>query len=117
MKHNFKNLEIWLRSRRLVKDIYLATKKFPKDETFGLTSQIRRAAISIPSNIAEGCGRSTNPQVIHFMDIAIASCCEIETQIFLSYDLTYLNESGMIKLSNEVTEIRKMIIGFQNKHK
>ena len=117
MKHNFKNLDIWKRSRIFVKEIYLITKNFPHDERYGLTSQIRRAAISIPSNIAEGCGRSTNPQLIHFLDIAIASTCEVETQLYLSFDLAYIDQTGIERLTDEASQIRRMTIRFQNNYR
>ena len=117
MKHNFKNLAIWKKSRFFVKDIYTISKQFPKEELFSLTNQIRRAAISIPSNISEGCGRSTDPQLIHFLDIAIASSCEVETQIYLSFDLGYLKESDKELLCQKISEIRRMIIAFQKKFK
>ena len=115
MKHNFKKLDVWLRSRELVKEIYLITKLFPKEEQYGLTSQLRRATISLPSNIAEGCGRSTRPQLVHFLDMAIASSCEVETQLYLSFDLKYIRESEMIRLTEKVTEIRQMAINFQKR--
>ena len=115
MKHNFKKLEIWKRSRVFVKEIYLTTKKFPHDERFGLTDQIRRAAVSVPSNIAEGCGRDTIPQLAHFLDISIASCCEVETQLYLSFDLEYIQESEMIRLTEEVANIRKMAYNFRKR--
>ena len=117
MKHNFKNLQIWQRSRKFVKDIYLVSKKFPKEELFGLTSQIRRCAVSIPSNIAEGCGRGTNAQLSHFLDIAVGSNCEVETQLYLSFDLEYISESEMNCLTQEASEIRMMTISFQKKCK
>ena len=117
MKHNFNKLEIWKRSRTLVKEIYLLSKKFPKDELFGLTSQIRRATVSMPSNIAEGVSRSTNPQIIHFLDISIASSCEVETQLYLSFDLEYIFESDLNRLVDEISQIRRMTINFQNKHR
>jgi len=115
MKHNFKNLTIWKRSRTFVKDIYTSSSQFPKEELFSLTNQLRRAAISIPSNISEGCGRSTKPQLVHFLDLAIASSCEVETQLYLSFDLNYINEKDKNHLTQEVSEIRRMIISFQNK--
>ena len=117
MKHNFKKLEIWKRSRAFVKEIYLVTKKFPKEELFGLTTQIRRAAVSVPSNIAEGCGKSSNAQLVHFLDVSIASNCEVETQLFVSYDLEYINEKEMNRLTQEAVEIRRMTIKFQQRHK
>ena len=114
MKHNFKKLDIWKRSRAFVKEIYQATKKFPKEELFGLTAQIRKAAVSIPSNIAEGCGRSTDAQLIHFLDIAIASSCEVETQLYVAFDLEYINEIEKDRLTQEASEIRRMTIKFQD---
>lgn len=101
----------------LVKDLYLVTKGFPNEEKYGLTSQMRSAAVSIPSNIAEGCGRGSNPQLIHFLDISIGSCCELETQLLLAFDLEYLNQEKMDQLTQEVSEIRRMTIAFQNKLK
>ena len=117
MKHNFKKLEIWNRSRSLVKEIYLLTKFYPKEELYGLTSQLRRAAISIPSNIAEGVSRSTDPQIVHFLDISIASSCEVETQLYLSFDLDYISEFDLNRLSDEISQIRRMTMRFQAKHK
>lgn len=117
MKHNFKKLEIWIRSRNLVKEIYQLTQKYPKAELYGLTSQLRRAAVSVPSNIAEGCGRSTNRQLYHFLDISIGSICEVETQLYLSFDITYIQETELNRLVKEVTEIRRMLLKFQALHK
>jgi len=117
MKHNFKKLEIWKRSRKLVKQIYLLTKNFPKEETYGLSSQLRRATVSIPSNIAEGVSRSTNRQVAHFLDISIASSCEVETQLYLSFDLAYISESELNPIVDEISQIRRMSINFQKKHR
>ena len=116
MKHNFKKLEIWKRSRSLVKEIYLLTKSYPKEELYGLTSQIRRATVSIPSNIAEGVSRSTDAQIVHFLDISIASSCEVETQLYLSFDLGYISESELNRLSDEISQIRRMTMRFQAKH-
>ena len=114
MRHNFLNLEIWKRSRHLVKQIYIVSKNFPHEEKFGLTSQIRRAAVSVPSNISEGCGRGTDAQLKHFLDVTIASLCELETQIYLSHDLEYLSTKVTDELISEVIQIRKMTMGFQS---
>jgi len=115
MRHNFLHLDIWKRSRKLVKIIYQASKSFPSEEKFGLTSQIRRAMVSVPSNIAEGCGRDTDPQLNNFMNIAIGSICEVETQVYLAYDLEYLNQNVAKELITEITAIRKMMMSFQNR--
>ena len=114
MIRNFHNLNIWKRSRALVKSIYEMTKSFPDEEKFGLTSQIRRAAISIPSNIAEGCGRQTIKELKRFLDISLGSACEVETQIYLSNDLTFITKEKANTLIDEVTQIRKMIAGYKN---
>ena len=89
--HNFKELIVWQKSRSLVKDVYKLTQTFPSDEKFGLTQQIRRATVSIPSNIAEGSGRGTNNDFLHFIDIANGSAFEVETQLYLALDLEYIS--------------------------
>ncbi len=113
MIRNFHTLNIWKRSRAFVKSIYETTKAFPVDEKFGLTSQIRRAAVSIPSNIAEGCGRQTEKELKRFLDIALGSACEVETQIFLSNDLDFISNEKFTALIDEITQIRKMIAGYK----
>ena len=117
MKHNFKNLNIWKLSRELVKEIYLITKKFPADERFGLTSQIRRCAVSIPSNIAEGCGRGTDRQLAHFLDISVGSSCELESHLYLCFDLDYINETDLENFTSKVVSIRRMTLRFQARYK
>ncbi len=113
MIKNFKSLKIWQRSRSLVKSVYLATNDFPEEERFGLTSQVRRAAVSVPSNIAEGCGRKTAKDLNRFLDIAIGSICEVETQLYLAFDLEFISKGNAKILVEEIVEIRKMIIAFQ----
>lgn len=113
MRHNFRELKIWHKSRVLVKQIYLLSNVFPKAEMFGLTSQMRRASISISSNIAEGCGRGTVPQFKHFLDIAYGSACELETQVILSFDLNYLSEQQMNDAVSKIQELQKMIFSFK----
>jgi four helix bundle protein len=87
--HNYKEMKIWQKGRMLVKDIYQLTKNFPSDERFGLTSQARRAAVSIPLNISEGAGRGTDKDFSHFLDMARGSLFELETLIILSSDLEF----------------------------
>jgi four helix bundle protein len=113
--HNFRDLKTWQKAQVLVKNVYILTKKFPKEELFCLTSQIRRAVISIPSNIAEGCGRGTNRQLIAFLDIAQGSSCELETQILLSYDLEYIDKTELDMTLSNLNEIQKMIYAFKDK--
>ena len=114
MVKNFKTLDIWSRSRVLVKEVYSILESFPKSENYGLISQLKRAVISVPSNISEGCGRRTLKDLSHFLDVAIGSLCEVETQLYLAYDLGFISQSKMEELVNETTQIRKMITGFQN---
>ncbi len=91
----------------------MTTSEFPGDEKFGLVSQMNRAAVSIPSNIAEGCGRGTSKSLSHFLDIAMGSACELETQVYLAHDLKFIETSKMEMLTDEINQIRKMIIGYQ----
>ena len=113
MKHSFWHLGIWKKGRVLVNEIYQVTKLFPKEELFGLTSQMRRASVSIPSNIAEGCGRDTNKQLSYFIEIAIGSSCELETQVYLAFDLNYISEIKMNEFVQNITEQRKMMVSFR----
>lgn len=111
--HKFKDLIVWQKSRELVKSVYLLSQKFPSDEKFGLTLQIRRAAISIPSNIAEGAGRNTNPDFIRFLDIANGSCCEVETQLYLALDLDFITKDDFEQIHLETQNIQKLIFNFR----
>jgi four helix bundle protein len=112
--HNFQELKVWQKGRELVKDIYTLTKELPKEELFGLTSQMRRAAVSIPSNIAEGCGRNTDKQLALFIDYAMGSSCELFTQLLCCVDVQYFEENK-IKISlNKIQEIQKMCISLKN---
>jgi len=113
--HNFKELEIWKRSRILVKDIYLLISNFPRDEKFGLISQMKRAVVSIPSNIAEGSGRSSDKEFVRFLDIAIGSAFELETQLYLALDLSFISNKELNNILFKITEIEKMIHGFKKK--
>ena len=113
--HNFRELKIWQNGRQIVKSTYQMTATFPKEELFGLTQQMRKAVVSIPSNIAEGCGRGTNPQLIHFLNISIGSACELETQVILSFDLEYISEEKMIEMTNFLKNLQQMIMSFKIK--
>ena len=120
MLKNYKELKVWEKSYQLCLEIYRTSEKFPKHEIYGLTSQIRRAASSIPSNIAEGYGRKTTPEYLRSLYIAYGSVCELETQILLSGDLGYLNEKSLSKLQEELGEVERMlkalIKSLKNKH-
>lgn len=113
-KHNFRELKVWHKARHLVKEVYLTTQSFPKEELYGLTNQIRRCAVSVPSNIAEGCGRNSDNQLSHFLDVAHGSSCELETQLVLANDLNYLQEKNLTELIPKVHEVQKMILGFKD---
>jgi len=109
MRHNFKKLLVWQKARELVKDLYILTKKFPKEELFGLTSQIRKAIVSVVLNITEGAGRGTNKDFAHFLDIAFGSALEVEAQIILSLDLEFITLEEHDIVSEKIQEIQKMI--------
>jgi four helix bundle protein len=107
MMHN--DLEVWKKSIDFVTEIYKITKEFPKEEIYGLTSQIRRAAVSIPSNIAEGSGRKSDKEFIQFLYIALGSVAETETQLIIASKINYLeNSENIIK---ETETIRRMLLG------
>jgi four helix bundle protein len=109
MLTNYKELKVWQRAYRLCLGIYKLTKAFPKDEQYNLTSQIRRSAVSIPSNIAEGYGRRTTPDYIRALYIAYGSNCELETQIMLSGDLGYIGEQNLDSLREDIREVERML--------
>ncbi|KFF23513.1 four helix bundle protein [Chryseobacterium vrystaatense] len=111
--HRLHDLLIWKKSMTLVKDIYLMTENLPADEKFGLISQIRRCAISIPSNIAEGAGRNNMKEFYQFLGIATGSCYELETQLILLVELNFQNETDITPLLNNLNEIQKMIYKFK----
>jgi four helix bundle protein len=103
-----KDLDVWKESMRLAKDVYALTTKFPKEEMYGLTSQIRRSAVSIPSNIAEGAGRNSNKEFIQFLYISLGSLAELETQILLSKDFGLLQGDVVDK---SIGRVRRMLLG------
>ncbi|MHC4213052.1 MAG: four helix bundle protein [Planctomycetota bacterium] len=111
----FQDLEIWKRSVALVEQIYRVTTSFPKDELYGLTSQIRRAAVSIPSNIAEGFSRFHNKEYKQFLHIALGSCAELTTQFIIASKLNYLEDKKAGILINEIDEISKMTMSLIKK--
>ncbi len=113
MKHNFKELIAWQKARAIVKHTYLLTQKFPAEERFGLTQQIRRAAVSVPSNIAEGSGRGTNADFSHFLDVAYGSACEVETQLYLSLDLDFILQNEFDVINSMLQDVQKLICNFQ----
>jgi four helix bundle protein len=109
MLKNYKALKVWQKSYQLCLGIYKVTNTFPKNEDFGLTSQMRRAALSIPSNIAEGYGRKTTLEYLRSLYIAYGSTCELETQLLLSGDLGYLNKENLSELQRDIGEVERML--------
>ena len=106
--HNFQNLKIWQKAMRIAKKVYLISSEFPSEEKFGLTSQIRRSAISIASNIAEGAGRNTNGEFRNFLGIANGSSNELCTQLILAYKLDLITEDKIQSIIDDLMEIQKM---------
>lgn len=111
---SYTQLEVWKKARELVYEIYKLTANFPKEEAYGLTSQMRRAAVSIPSNIAEGCGRQYKKETIQFQYISRGSQHELETELYLSFDLRFINEAELNKALTLLIEGRKLLSGFIN---
>jgi len=114
---DFKKQKVWQKSHQLTLDIYKATSNFPREELYGLTNQIRRACISIPANIAEGCGRSSEADFSRFLQIAMGSATELEYHLLLSHDLGILNDIDYENLSRETIEVKQMLTSFIKKLK
>ncbi|MDN3672523.1 four helix bundle protein [Flavobacterium branchiarum] len=112
--HRFKDLEIWKLSRKFCSDIYTITSNFPEVEKFGLTNQLRRASVSVPSNIAEGCSRSSNKDFSRFLEISIGSIYEIETQLLIAFDLGYIELIKLEELCFKLDKIVKMTSKFRS---
>jgi len=109
MLKNYKELNVWQKSYELCLKIYGITTKFPNDERYGLTSQIRRSAVSIPSNIAEGYGRKTTADYIRMLYISYGSVCELETQILLAGDLGFIEKGKSEPIRKDIAEIERML--------
>ena len=120
MLKSYKELKVWQKAYNLCIEIYKITRTFPKEELYGLTSQMRRAAVSVPSNIAEGYGRKTTPEYLRSLYIAYGSSCELETQILLSGDLGLMKAEALNKLLADLGEVERMlkalIKAVENKH-
>jgi four helix bundle protein len=107
--HNFRELKIWQDAMEITKSTYKLTKSFPSSEIYGLTSQINRAVVSIPSNIAEGAGRNGNKEFTQFLNIAMGSCFEVETQLILAYEFTYVKKDDYELLILQLNKLERMI--------
>lgn len=115
--HTFRKLLVWQKSMSLVTEIYKVTKGFPKDELYALASQIKRSSVSIPSNIAEGYGRKGQKDYLRFLNIAISSLFELQTQLEIAYNLKFINEEKFNKLYENTREIERMLSSFIRKIK
>lgn len=113
-KMEYTELNVWIESRGLVNLIYSISKTFPQNEIFGLVSQMNRAAVSIPSNIAEACGRNHKKETLQFLYIARGSLYELETQLYLAYDQKYIPQAKLGICINKVLECKKLLNGFIN---
>ena len=113
----YSKLDVWFEGRKLVNLLYSSTKLFLKEELFGLTNKMRRAAVSIPSNIAEGCGRQTAKDTIHFLHISRGSLYELETQYYLAFDQKYIEESNFNIALEQIQNCKKLLNGFINYYK
>ena len=111
----FKDLLAWQKGMRLVEEIYKITHKFPREELYGLTSQMRRSAVSIPSNLAEGQVRKSKNEFAQFISIALGSCAELSTQLDLSNRLEYLDEENFLKIAENINELMKILHGLRKK--
>jgi four helix bundle protein len=112
---DFRNLKVWQKSHGLTLAVYRCSAEFPRAEMFGLTSQIRRSSSSVPTNIAEGCGRGSDSDFRRFLQIAMGSACELDYQLLLARDLTYLPESDYLALSQDLVEIKRMLTSLLQK--
>ncbi|MFZ1808504.1 MAG: four helix bundle protein [Cyclobacteriaceae bacterium] len=106
--NNYKELKLWQKSVDLAVEIYKVTNSFPKEEMYGLTSQIKRSAVSIPSNIAEGAGRNTKKDFNNFLGISTGSSCELDTQLIIASRIGFIKDSSLQTLQNQIEEIQKM---------
>jgi len=109
---DFREMPVWHKGHKLALEIYKLTAKFPKEEIYGLSSQIRRAAVSIPTNIAEGCGRGSAKELKQFLTISMGSASEVEYQILLSYELRYMDRKTYDNLNSDIQEIKKMLSSY-----
>ncbi|MFD0751904.1 four helix bundle protein [Mucilaginibacter calamicampi] len=108
----YTELNVWIEARKLTNSIYIITKSYPKEEQFGLTNQMRRCSVSIPSNIAEGCGRNHKKDSLQFFYVSRGSLYELETQLYLSHDLGFLNISQLNDILEQLETVRKLLNGF-----
>lgn len=109
---DFKSLQVWQKAHQLTLAVYAESMAFPKEEQYGLTSQMRRCAVSIPSNIAEGCGRDGDVELARFLQIAMGSASELEYQLLLARDLDYIGADTHMVLEQALVEVKRMLNSF-----
>lgn len=114
---DFRDLKVWQKAHQLVVAVYKVTQSFPGEERFGLTSQLRRSAVSLASNISEGCGRGSDRELARFLDISAGSSSETEYQLLVARDLGYIDQEQHHVLTTQVKEIRRMLHSFIQKLK
>jgi four helix bundle protein len=112
---NYKELKVWEKAHSFTLNVYEVTKLFPKEELYSLTNQLRRSASSIPANIAEGCGKNSQQEFAHFLNIALGSANETEYFLILAKDLQYLDQNNFDQLFDNINEIKAMLISLVNK--
>ncbi|MBR0195570.1 MAG: four helix bundle protein [Paludibacteraceae bacterium] len=114
--HNFRELIAWQKAMQLTKNVYLLLKDFPSSEQYGLITQIQRAVVSIPSNIAEGAGRATQKELVHFLSFSLGSAYELETELLLAGELNYISAGQSEKINAEVVEVQKLVYSLMKKY-
>jgi four helix bundle protein len=112
---DFRNLDVWRKSHDLTLSVYRASGSFPREEVYGVTSQIRKCAASIAANIAEGCGRGTDPDFGRFLNVAMGSASELEYHLLLAHDLGYLNKEDYARLGSEAIRVKRMLASLINR--
>ncbi len=113
-KYNYKDLDLYKAAKDLVLSVYALLRKFPKEEQYALSDQLRRAVISIPSNIAEGLGRVSTKEQIHFLEIAYGSLREVDSQLDIAKDLAYISDEELVEIENKLEKVAALIAGMRN---
>lgn len=115
--HNFKQLQVWQLAMEVAKKVYMAIADFPQEERYGLAQQLRRSAVSVPSNIAEGAGRGSEKEFAHFLSISLGSCYEVETQLMLAHQLNLLSIQRLNEIDVQMQQVQKMLFSLIKKFK
>ena len=115
-KYNYKDLDLYKASKDLVLSVYALLRKFPKEEQYALCDQLRRAVISVPSNIAEGSGRRSSKEQVHFLEIAYGSLREVDCQLDIAHDLGYMSDTDLSAVSAQIEKVSAIVSGLRNRH-